>query len=230
MKRAAILGATAALMLATAPGAILAQSGRDDAGHGMKRPAEGQYMPGRGDNPMGPGGFGRPDFSELDADGDGQLTADELRAPMRERFDTADTDGDGEITQEEITARAVERAEERAARMGARMMERLDRDGNGSISFDEMRMGDQRDMAERMIDRLDRDDDGTVSEEEMARRHDRRGRHDRGRSWGWHGKGHGDREGWHHHGWGHRQDEDGGPMMSPPEEAPEATPDAPETE
>lgn len=120
------------------------------------------------------GGRERPDFATIDADGNGTITAEELRARMDQRFNEADTDGDGVISREEFVARAGGNASERAERM----FDRLDADGDGALSRDVLAARQGRAMTpERMIERLDTDGDGAISEDEfeagMERRADR---------------------------------------------------------
>lgn len=107
-------------------------------------------------------------FQELDANNDGAVSAEEF-ANRQDRFARADVDGNGILTAEEIIAGGQERAERRAARM----IERLDSDGDGALSRAEI---EDRRSPERMFARLDTNDDGVVSEEEFAEaRMDRRG-------------------------------------------------------
>lgn len=139
----------------------------------------------------------RPAFSEIDADGDGFVTQDEMtafgearqaerEAQRAERFAAADTNGDGGLSAEEIVAAENMRRAER-------MIERFDANDDGLIQADEMggpsdragnRGGDSADRGGRMFDRLDRDDDGQISEEEyenarFGRPHGRPGGHGR---------------------------------------------------
>jgi Ca2+-binding EF-hand superfamily protein len=116
----------------------------------------------------------RPGFAELDADGSGQITAEDFEMLRTARFAAFDTDGDGQVSRAEFEAEAAGRAAERAGTM----FERLDADGDGMLSRDvlEMRGGA---MGPRLIARLDTDRDGAVSAEEfeaagsrMARNHD----------------------------------------------------------
>lgn len=72
-------------------------------------------------------------FSALDADGNGELSQQEL-SNMREamakmRFEAADTDSDGQIDKDEFMAKAEERAE--------RMFEHMDENGDGTLDADE---------------------------------------------------------------------------------------------
>ncbi|MEZ5942106.1 MAG: hypothetical protein R3C18_11995 [Planctomycetaceae bacterium] len=56
------------------------------------------------------GGGGRPDpqafFSRMDSNSDGKITSDETQGPLKEKFSEIDTDGNGEISLEEFKAGA----------------------------------------------------------------------------------------------------------------------------
>lgn len=140
-------------------------------------------------------------FSALDADGNGELSQQEL-SNMREamakmRFEAADTDSDGQIDKDEFMAKAEERAE--------RMFKHMDENGDGTLDADEAqpprhgmhhgqkgdkkghKTGDRGDHAKgkdkgkrqgKMLERMDSDDNGSVSKDEwdsaMERHHDRR--------------------------------------------------------
>jgi Ca2+-binding EF-hand superfamily protein len=137
-------------------------------------------------------------FAQMDANGDGQLTAEEIVARSAARFAAADSDGDGAITLDEMKAQArsndrfmarfdadkdgtlsaEELAKAEDSRMGkraAKHFERMDADNSGGITLEEMQA--RRDPAE-MVAKLDADNSGAVSLEEFA---NARG----------HGKGHG---------------------------------------
>lgn len=51
-----------------------------------------------GDHDMGP----PPSFAEMDSNGDGVLTEDELQGPMQRDFSQIDSNGDGEVTESEL--------------------------------------------------------------------------------------------------------------------------------
>ena len=140
----------------------------------------------RGAGPMGGrGGMDeRPSFTELDTDGDGNVTIAEMRARSAARFAEADTDGDGKLTSEELVAAASARTAERAAARMGRMIEWRDTDGDGMLSLAEM----GGDAGPKMFERLDADDDGMISEEEFSAMQER-GKMGRGR------EGHGERDG-----------------------------------
>ncbi|MEL0613929.1 EF-hand domain-containing protein [Marinomonas arenicola] len=45
-----------------------------------------------------------PSFAQLDTNGDGVLTKDELRGPLADDFDRFDTDNSGTLTEDELPA------------------------------------------------------------------------------------------------------------------------------
>jgi Ca2+-binding EF-hand superfamily protein len=107
---------------------------------------------------------GGPDFTQLDTDGDGSLTAADLAAAAEDRFARADTDADGRITQDEWQAAAEARAADRDTRRAQAMLERRDANGDGALTLEELTSGDR---AARMLSRLDTDGDGAVSQAEF---------------------------------------------------------------
>ncbi|MEC7760823.1 MAG: EF-hand domain-containing protein [Pseudomonadota bacterium] len=141
-------------------------------------------------------------FAELDANGDGSLTAEDAAQRAAERFSEADADGDGSVTLQELTDAGVARFEERyqarvnaaapgqvpgrpsdaqvlaqAERMASGLLRRADTDGDGAISEAEMQAMPGLD---RMIARADTDGDGAVSEAEFnAARDEMRSRMER---------------------------------------------------
>lgn len=139
MKRAVVLASLIALGFAAAGTSVVAKGDR--------------------------GGAPRIQFEEVDANADGQITLEELQAHRVAQFNEADTDSDGFLSAEEMMQRQEVNESARAERRMARMMERMDADGDGQISLEETQA---RGDGSRMIDRLDRDDDGAVSAEEFA--------------------------------------------------------------
>jgi hypothetical protein len=83
----------------------------------------------------GRGGPGRPpSIEDLDADGDGALSAEEFAAPALEHFDEMDVDDDGVVSSDEFVLRAQERFEE------------IDADGNGVVTEEELQAAHPRRM------------------------------------------------------------------------------------
>ena len=124
----------------------------------------------------------RPSFAQVDTDGDGKISSEELQAypaaRAAERFKAADTDGDGKISKEELAASIEQRKTTRATNRLDNMIARFDTDKDGAISQAEMEaaMGQgraQRAPGERMIQFADTDKDGAISEEEYSAMADR---------------------------------------------------------
>lgn len=142
--------------------------------------------PGGADGPM------LPEFSQLDADGNGQVTAEEMQAAMlaqgAERFAAVDTNSDGALSAEELTAAAEARDAERRGGNVERMISRMDTNEDGLLQMEEMQgrgEGGNRGNGgeDRMFARMDTNDDGMLSAPEyeaakafMAERGDRDGR------------------------------------------------------
>ncbi len=51
-----------------------------------------------------PSGGKPPSFSQMDKNGDGVLTEDEVDGPILDHFDEIDSNGDGEITEQEFSS------------------------------------------------------------------------------------------------------------------------------
>ena len=105
------------------------------------------------------------DFATLDADGSGEITAEDLDALREARFAEIDTNGDGLVSEAEFAAHASAQAAERASEMFAR----LDSDGDGTVSRETLEARQMRGnrMSQRFLNRADTDDSGGVSEEEF---------------------------------------------------------------
>lgn len=94
-------------------------------------------------------------MEHLDANGDGQITRDEVKAAKAEKFKEIDANGDGQITAEEMRAH-------REQKMQDRFLKRYDANGDGRVTEDEFAGDDS-----RMFDRLDKNGDGVISQDEM---------------------------------------------------------------
>ena len=110
-------------------------------------------------------------MEQFDANQDGSLTRAEIDESVRARMAAADSDGDGQLDLEEFQPLLVEIMRPKIVDG----FQFLDADGSAAISLEELER-----PVERIISRLDRDDDGTVTEEEMQKRHRGwgRGHHD----------------------------------------------------
>lgn len=101
------------------------------------------------------------DFATLDADGDGEISLQDLEAAQTARRAALDSDGDGFVTLEDMQAIGRKGADERAKRM----FDRFDADGDGKIAIEDLPQ--RRGGAEKMFDRMDADGDGVVSKAEF---------------------------------------------------------------
>lgn len=105
------------------------------------------------------------DFDGADANSDGKVTKEELTAFRQTMMSGTDADGDGLISAEELAAHMKARM---GARIDERAKARVadqDLNGDGKLSAEELIAPP---MASRMFDRLDADGDGAVSKEEVA--------------------------------------------------------------
>ncbi|MEM9734579.1 MAG: EF-hand domain-containing protein [Pseudomonadota bacterium] len=106
-------------------------------------------------------------IKRLDTNGDGKLSIAETVTRASMRFERADQNKDGAITVEEITATMQRRRSERFAR---RVMRRLDVNGDGKVTKEEMES-----RARKRFARMDADDSGFLEQDEMRRSRWRRG-------------------------------------------------------
>ncbi len=111
----------------------------------------------------GPRGGGH--WEKMDANGDGELTADEMSAHHAEMIEKADADGNGSVSREEL------RAYHKAKRAEWREKRNPDVNDDGVIDRTEFV-----NAAGERFDRLDKNGDGVLSEDERPRR---RGHHRR---------------------------------------------------
>jgi Ca2+-binding EF-hand superfamily protein len=160
------------LALAAVLGATLATSALAQEGHG-------------------PGPMLQEMFATIDADADGKITLAEIEAHRLARFTAADANGDGALDAAEALAFQEAEMAEMLARRAAKMIERHDDNGDGTLSAEEM--GES--PLEDRFAVLDTDNDGAISAAEAeaaaARFAEHRGQDKDGHRKGWMG-------GWFH--------------------------------
>jgi len=83
-------------------------------------------------------------FDRLDADKDGFITPEEFGKRRIDALKTADANGDGELSQEELVAFIQKREFERRARS---MSRRLDVDGDGKVTIVELERQNEKHLA-----------------------------------------------------------------------------------
>lgn len=143
-----------------------------------------------------------PQFSEVDTDGNGQITEVEMSAIATSRFDAMDANSDGFLDADEMKVRGQmmtdripehmrendrsERMMERMDHFVENMVERADEDEDGKLSLSEVT------SMRRAIpfERVDSNGDGSISEIEWHIAVDHRGGHGRERG-PWWGRGRG---------------------------------------
>ena len=131
---------------------------------------------------QGPRGLGGISFETLDTNGDGQITAEELQAREQVRFEVADTNKDGTLSRSELEAAAQARVTDRVSAM----LVRLDANGDGVLTFEEVSQPGRHDRKsarfDRMFDRADADGSGGLSAEEFAKAQQHMGKRHHSRS------------------------------------------------
>jgi len=151
MKKVLVLAAVSATLL----GSVAFAAGQGKGNMGGMGMAGGQRM-------------AQLSFADLDTNGDGQLTLDELTARPADHFASADANGDGGLSADEMTEMMLSQMQDRIATMAAQMVTRLDANKDGLVQADEMKpMGNDGAGLERMFSIMDVNGDGAVSEEEF---------------------------------------------------------------
>ena len=100
-------------------------------------------------------------LKRADVNNDGKLTVDEVVNQATARFDKTDSNNDGEISVEEMADRIQRERDERRA---ARMLERMDFNGDGKVTKDELE-----NRAKKRFALMDRNDDGIVEKLELRK-------------------------------------------------------------
>lgn len=117
------------------------------------------------------GGHRPPTFAELDADGDGKLSAKEAAQvpPVREEgFDTFDTNNDGSLSESELPAPPEERGEEDdGGPRGMRPPRFEDSDTNGDGKLSPAEAEGIPPVEDEGFDAIDTDGDGYLTQDEL---------------------------------------------------------------
>ena len=100
-------------------------------------------------------------LDKADADHDGYVTREELKAARSAQFDRLDRNGDGVVTLSEFPRLA--RSKRAKAQALKAVINRADHDGDGRVTRTEFVDGPS-----ALFDRADRDHDGRLSREEAA--------------------------------------------------------------
>jgi hypothetical protein len=109
------------------------------------------------------GGMRGEHMKAVDANGDGDISKAEVEAFQAKIFAEADTNKDGSLTLAEMNAHHEAMEAKRKAERQQAMFAKLDADGNGKVSQAEFA---SQSRAMRGMERMDTDGDGTVTEEE----------------------------------------------------------------
>jgi Ca2+-binding EF-hand superfamily protein len=102
-----------------------------------------------------------PTFENLDINDDGKLSKKEIEKQRDFMVESMDLNGDKMVSTQELIKLHAKRADFFAKRM----IKKLDSNGDGSLSFTELRKSQQWKL-ERMFYRLDKNNDGFISKEE----------------------------------------------------------------
>ena len=105
-------------------------------------------------------------MGRADANDDGVVTVEEVRARREQRFRAADGDGDGTLDVEEMRNLMLQQR-------ARRHVQWLDRDGDSAVSADEFAA-----PMERRLKKMDRNGDGRLERAEMSRGGHERREHD----------------------------------------------------
>ena len=109
--------------------------------------------------------LGTLSFENLDINNDGKLSIEEIKTKRDSMVQSMDLNGDKMVSAQELTQQHAKRAD----LFAKQMIKKLDADGDGSLSFTELKKSQQWKLS-RMFYRLDKDLDGFISKEESELR------------------------------------------------------------
>jgi len=110
-------------------------------------------------------------FADLDTNGDGKITRDEISAQRAAHFSAQDTNGDGQLSEAEVSAAAIARMQDRLSKRFAKMLQRRDANGDGQLSLAEVTDSAR---SAKLFDKMDANNDGSVSRDELKKMQTRR--------------------------------------------------------
>ena len=105
--------------------------------------------------------LGTLSFENLDINNDGKLSMAEIKTKRDSMVQSMDLNGDKLVSAQELMQQHAKRAD----LFAKQMIKKLDADGDGSLSFTELKKSRQWKLS-RMFYRLDKDLDGFISKEE----------------------------------------------------------------
>ena len=105
-----------------------------------------------------------PNFEQLDVNSDDLVSKTEIEQYGKKTFLSMDANEDNKLSLEELMAERRTRAE----LFVTRMIEKLDADNDGHLTYEEMQQNRVSKRMNKIFDRLDRDQDGFISKQEMA--------------------------------------------------------------
>lgn len=114
-------------------------------------------------------------FQALDKDGDGNVTASEMKEAFRDLSNeeiqnilaNADIDGDGQLSYEELIMAAVQRKIVSKEERLLALFRQIDKNGDGTITVEELKEALGDDDAAKLIAEVDKNSDGVVDYEEF---------------------------------------------------------------
>ena len=115
--------------------------------------------------PKGMKMLGMLNFEDFDIDKDGKVSKEEIRGRREIAVRSMDLNGDETLSAEELMQQHTQRAQLSVKRM----IKELDSNGDGSLSFAELKKSRHIRNLSRMFDRLDKDNDGYISKDEVQR-------------------------------------------------------------
>ena len=137
--------------------------------HGKMRPGHPGMRP-----PMGMGfgmGPGLPPFAVLDANKDGKVTPDEIKAYEAKMVEGLDANKDGMLTADEIAAQFTKVDRMRMEAGFAAMAKRVNPQGDGKLTIDQLAARPY--PAERILDRMLKKGDGKITQADFDKMKER---------------------------------------------------------